>query len=57
MRKTANPKDDDQLKAFRKAARNLGCHYNEERFQDALRMMAKAKPLKRLKRRTDQRGK
>jgi hypothetical protein len=40
-----NPtKDTDQIKAFRKAAREAGCDDNEERFQNALRTVAKAKP-------------
>jgi hypothetical protein len=34
---------DDQAKAFRKAARDLGRDDNEERFEDALRTVAKAK--------------
>ncbi len=34
----------DQVKAFRKAAHELGCDDNEERFKDALRTVAKAKP-------------
>jgi hypothetical protein len=38
------PKPDDQVRAFRKAARELGCEDNEERFKDALRTVAKAKP-------------
>ena len=39
------PKNDaDQIKAFRKAARTAGCDDNEERFRDALRTVAKAKP-------------
>jgi hypothetical protein len=40
------PKADDrqQVKTFRKAARELGCDPSEQRFQDALRMVAKAKP-------------
>jgi hypothetical protein len=33
-----------QVAAFRKAAREAGCDDNEERFQDALRTVAKAKP-------------
>ena len=37
-------KDADQVKAFRKAAREAGCDDNEQRFQDALRTVAKAKP-------------
>ncbi len=48
MKKRAeNDKKDDpkrQVAAFRKAARELGCDDNEERFQDALRTVAKAKP-------------
>ncbi|MGA3309262.1 MAG: hypothetical protein ABSD08_11680 [Xanthobacteraceae bacterium] len=34
----------DQVKTFRKAARELGCDDNEERFKAALRTVAKAKP-------------
>ena len=34
----------DQVKAFRKAARELGCDDNEGRFKEALRTVAKAKP-------------
>jgi hypothetical protein len=33
-----------QLAAFRKAARDADCDDDEERFQDALRTVAKAKP-------------
>jgi hypothetical protein len=42
----ANPKETDrkQAAAFRKAAREAGCDDNEERFQDALRTVAKGKP-------------
>jgi hypothetical protein len=36
--------DKSQTAAFRKAARELGCDENEERFQDALRKITKAKP-------------
>jgi hypothetical protein len=36
--------DKSQARAFRKAARDLGCDDNEERFKDALRTVAKAKP-------------
>jgi hypothetical protein len=36
--------DDDQAKAFRKAARDLGADESEERFQEALRKVAKHKP-------------
>jgi hypothetical protein len=34
----------DQVRAFRKAARELGCDESEERFQEALRTVAKQKP-------------
>lgn len=34
----------DQLRAFRKAARELGYEDNEDRFKSALRTVAKAKP-------------
>jgi hypothetical protein len=37
-------KSDDQVKEFRKAARELGCDVSEERFQEALRTVAKHKP-------------
>jgi hypothetical protein len=37
-------KPEDQVKAFRKAARELGADPDEGRFQDALRTIAKAKP-------------
>jgi hypothetical protein len=40
--KKLNPAD--QLKAFRKAARALGADESDERFKDALRTIAKAKP-------------
>jgi hypothetical protein len=56
MKKAAvNP--DDQLKAFRKAARELGADDSEDRFKDALRTIAKAKPApeKRKSTRTDDR--
>jgi hypothetical protein len=36
--------DHRQTAAFRKAARELGCDDNEERFKQALRTVAKAKP-------------
>jgi hypothetical protein len=36
--------DEKQIKAFRKAARELGCDDNEDRFQETLRTVAKAKP-------------
>jgi hypothetical protein len=36
--------ENEQVKAFRKAARELGCDESEERFQEALRAVAKQKP-------------
>lgn len=36
-----------QVAAFCKAARSLGCEPNENRFQEALRRVAKAKPGER----------
>jgi len=44
MVKAAKQKPDEQVKAFRKAARELGCDENEGRFKEALRTVAKAKP-------------
>jgi hypothetical protein len=37
-------KDADQIRAFRKAARELGADKSDDRFKDALRKIAKAKP-------------
>jgi hypothetical protein len=34
----------EQVKAFRKAARELGCDENEERFQEALRHVGRQLP-------------
>jgi len=34
----------DQVKQFRKAARELGCDQSEERFQEALRVLGTKKP-------------
>jgi hypothetical protein len=36
--------DKQQSAAFRKAARELGCDDNEERFKEALQTVAKHKP-------------
>jgi hypothetical protein len=36
--------NNDQIQKFREAARELGCDQSEERFDDALRKVAKAKP-------------
>jgi hypothetical protein len=44
MPKAADKTEKGQLKAFRKAARDLGCDSDEGQFQDALRTIAKAKP-------------
>jgi hypothetical protein len=41
------PKNNkDQVGEFRKAARELGCDESEERFQNALRTVARHKPKK-----------
>lgn len=49
---------NDQVKAFRKAAREIGCDDSEDRFKAALRTVAKAKlSEKGGKRHTAQRGK
>ena len=42
-------KDADQLKAFRKAARERGADLTDGQFQDALRKIAKAKPQQQAK--------
>jgi hypothetical protein len=44
--RVAKPKPDDkkQIVTFRKAARDLGCDDNEERFKEALRKIAKVRP-------------
>jgi hypothetical protein len=39
---TGLPKD--QVRKFREAARELGCDESDERFDDALRKIAKQKP-------------
>ena len=47
MTKTPNDhtkKNKQQIAAFRKAARELGCDKSEERFQEALRTIVKTKP-------------
>jgi hypothetical protein len=44
MPKSTEKDDKSQVKAFRKAARELGCEDNEEQFRDALRVVAKRKP-------------
>ena len=35
------------VKAFRKAAKELGCNQSEQRFQDVLFVIGRDKPLKR----------
>jgi hypothetical protein len=35
----------NQYRDFRKAARDLGCNQDEDRFKDALRTIGKRKPL------------
>lgn len=39
-------KPEAQIKAFRKAARELGCDESEDRFKDALRTVGKVKGAK-----------
>jgi hypothetical protein len=41
-----NQSPKDQVAAFRKAARELGCDESEERFQEALRAVGKQKTKK-----------
>jgi len=48
VRKSENK--DSQVSAFRKAARELGADESDERFKDALRKIAKHKPLERRQR-------
>jgi hypothetical protein len=49
MAKKTSPADRKQIEAFRKAARELGCDENEERFRQVLRTISGHKP-KRVKR-------
>jgi hypothetical protein len=42
--KTEKRKDSAQIRAFHKAARQLDADESDERFKDALRKIAKAKP-------------
>jgi len=42
--KTEKRKDSAQIRAFYKAARQLDADESDERFEDALRKIAKAKP-------------
>jgi hypothetical protein len=41
----AKKTQDDQVKAFRKAARELGGDESDQRFKDALRRIAKHRPV------------
>jgi len=53
----SKPDDRKQAAAFRKAAREIGADDNEERFQEALRTVAKAKPSpEKRKRKRAQKG-
>jgi hypothetical protein len=47
MSKQTTNKDSEQIRQFKKAARELGCEDNEERFKDALRAVGKKKPQHR----------
>jgi hypothetical protein len=47
---SARHNPDDQIKGFRKAARELGCDESEDRFKVALRTVGKAKPQQQPKR-------
>jgi hypothetical protein len=47
--KTQTTQNESQITAFRKAARALGRDESEERFQEALRTVAKAKPRPQVK--------
>jgi hypothetical protein len=40
-------KPNAEVKAFRKVARELGCNQSEQRFQDALFVICRDKPLRR----------
>ncbi len=40
----AQPQDRDQLKAFKRAARELGADAGDDQFKGVLRTLAKAKP-------------
>jgi hypothetical protein len=48
MTKRANSTPDDVVKAFRKAASELGCSQSERRFQETLFEIGRHKPEKRL---------
>jgi hypothetical protein len=44
MMSKPDPKAKKQVAAFRKAARELGCDDNENRFKETLRALVKNKP-------------
>jgi hypothetical protein len=46
MAKTGDPNPEDVVKAFRKAANELGCCQSEERFQEALFAIGGNKPAR-----------
>ena len=50
--KSASDKSELQIRAFRKAARELGCENNEELFQGTLRRLGKHKPHTQPKKQT-----
>jgi hypothetical protein len=43
----AKPNAEEVVKAFRKAAKELGCNQSEQRFQDVLFAIGRDKPLRR----------
>jgi hypothetical protein len=45
-KRTMKRRTSSQVSEFRKAARELGCDESEERFQTALRKLAKTSPKK-----------
>jgi hypothetical protein len=42
------PNAEEVVKAFRKAAKELGCNQSEQRFQDVLFAIGRDKPLRRV---------
>jgi len=46
MAKKATPDPGEVVKAFRKAAKDLGCHQSEQRFQDTLFIIGRTQPGK-----------
>jgi hypothetical protein len=45
MQSRKSPKPNDQAKAFRKAARDLGADKSEKKFNAALKAVARHKPV------------